>query len=102
MFYARAKKCLFYLTAAVMALGLMAQSALAQCPMCRLSVAGATDGAAVSKGLNLAILVLLIPPVTIFCTIFRLAYKHRKARGVERDDVLDGEFPIDSVGGRWN
>ncbi len=32
------------------------------------------------RGLNLGILVLLIPPVTIFCSIFFLALKHRKFR----------------------
>ncbi len=30
-----------------------------------------------SKGLNLGILVLLVPPVTVFCSIFILAVKHR-------------------------
>ena len=30
------------------------------------------------RNLNLAVLVLLAPPVSIFCTIFFIAYRHRK------------------------
>ena len=53
--------------------------ALAQCAMCKVSAAASGSGAADS--LNLAILVLLIPPVTIFCAIFIVAYRHRAAQG---------------------
>jgi hypothetical protein len=51
----------------------------AQCAMCKVSAAASGSGAADS--LNLAILVLLIPPVTIFCAIFIVAYRNRAARG---------------------
>ena len=49
--------------------------------MCRASVkaAGSANAAAASETLNLAILVLLIPPVLIFCAIFYVAYRYGKA-----------------------
>ena len=51
----------------------LSDSALAQCAMCRASVTEAF-----AKNLNLAILVLFVPPVTIFSTIFFIAYRKRK------------------------
>jgi hypothetical protein len=45
---------------------------MAQCVMCRSTFAGN------ARNLNLAVLVLLVPPVSIFCTIFFIAYRHRK------------------------
>ena len=56
-------------------------AALAQCPLCRSAVQNAGDRTA--RTLNLAIVVLLIPPVTIFCAIFAVVY--RKARGGDGD-----------------
>jgi len=50
----------------------VSDSAVAQCVMCRSSFAGS------ARNLNLAVLVLLVPPVSIFCTIFFIAYRHRK------------------------
>ena len=51
----------------------------AQCAMCRASV---QNNAAFVRGLNLGVLVLLTPPVAIFCSIFIVAYRHRKG-GIE-------------------
>jgi hypothetical protein len=51
----------------------MSDSALAQCAMCRASVTQAF-----AKNLNLAILVLLVPPVTMFLAIFFVAFRNRK------------------------
>jgi hypothetical protein len=48
--------------------------------MCRAALDGA-DGATMAKSLNRGIIVLLIPPVLIFCAIFATAYRHRKAPG---------------------
>jgi hypothetical protein len=60
----------------------LAASAVAQCPLCRTALEGRNDSSA--RTINLAILVLLIPPVSIFCSIFAFAYKKRK--GGEGDD----------------
>ena len=48
-------------------------SAFAQCAMCRASVTQAF-----AKNLNLAILVLFVPPVTMFLAIFFVAFRNRK------------------------
>ena len=60
---------------AIVALGALAlsDSALAQCAMCRASVSQAF-----AKNLNLAVLVLLVPPVTMFLAIFFVAFRKRK------------------------
>jgi len=47
--------------------------AAAQCAMCRSSVTQA-----LAKNLNIAVIVLLAPPVTIFSAIFYIAFKNRK------------------------
>jgi len=54
----------------------IAADAFAQCPLCRTALEGRNDSSA--RTINLAILVLLIPPVSIFCSIFAFAYKKRK------------------------
>ena len=53
--------------------------ALAQCAMCKASAAGLDDAGA--RNLNLAVLVLLCPPVAIFCAIAVVAYRHRQPPG---------------------
>ena len=55
------------------------EAALAQCPLCRSAVEQAGDQTA--RTINLAIVVLLIPPVSIFCAIFAVAYKKSKGGG---------------------
>jgi hypothetical protein len=57
---------------------LFATAALGQCAMCRASLTGANNAAFI-KNLNIGILVLLLPPVSIFCTIFIVAVRRRKA-----------------------
>jgi hypothetical protein len=53
-----------------------APDALAQCAMCKASAAGLDSVSA--RQLNISTLILLCPPVAIFCAIFVVAYKHRK------------------------
>jgi hypothetical protein len=63
---------------AVLALTLVAPvAAWAQCAMCK-SAAENMDPAGV-KYLNIATLLLLTPPVAMFCGFFYLAYKRRDA-----------------------
>jgi heme/copper-type cytochrome/quinol oxidase subunit 2 len=57
----------------------------AQCPLCRSGLDQAGDKTA--RTMNLAILVLLIPPVSIFCTIFAVAYRRRNG---DEDGAEDG------------
>lgn len=58
-----------------------ATPALAQCAMCKASASGLDDAGA--RNLNLAVLVLLCPPVAIFCAIAVAAYRHRRPPGGE-------------------
>jgi len=53
-----------------------APAALAQCALCKTALDDA--GAATARTMNLAILVLLVPPVTIFCSVFFVAFKFHK------------------------
>jgi heme/copper-type cytochrome/quinol oxidase subunit 2 len=57
--------------------------AAAQCPLCRSALQG--EGDQTARTMNLAILVLLIPPVSIFCTIFAVAYRKRRGGGDEEE-----------------
>lgn len=58
--------------------------ALAQCALCRSAAESA--GGETARAINLGILVLLIPPVAIFCTIFAVAVRQQKNDGGERQD----------------
>ncbi len=49
--------------------------ALAQCAMCKASAASLDSVSA--RQLNISTLILLCPPVAIFCAIVVVAYKHR-------------------------
>lgn len=44
-------------------------SAFAQCSMCRAALS-ASQNAEFIRNMNIGVLVLLVPPVTIFCSIF--------------------------------
>jgi hypothetical protein len=68
--------------------------ALAQCAMCKNAITGSPEAAKLSESLNFAIIVLLIPPVLLFCGFFVLAYRYRKAREVESQSP-----PRDEQGG---
>ena len=48
----------------------------AQCSMCRASLTSASNSRLV-RGMNLGVLVLLVPPVTIFCSIFLVLRRYR-------------------------
>lgn len=49
---------------------------LAQCSMCRASLAGSNNPFFI-RNFNIAVLVLLTPPVAIFCSIFVVLKRHR-------------------------
>lgn len=55
---------------------LMSTTADAQCSMCRAAL-NSSNNARFVRNLNLGILVLLIPPVTIFCSLFIILRRHR-------------------------
>jgi heme/copper-type cytochrome/quinol oxidase subunit 2 len=49
-------------------------AALAQCPLCR----SALQNDQTARTMDFAIIVLLIPPVSIFCAIFAVVYRKAK------------------------
>jgi hypothetical protein len=51
-------------------------SAEAQCSMCRAALTGATNTKFV-RNFNIGVLVLFVPPVAIFCSIFIALRRHR-------------------------
>ena len=72
------RACVALFVAALMLAALAAfwpPVAEAQCALCRTAV---QNGDGTARTMNLAILVLLIPPVAIFCSIFGIAYKKIK------------------------
>jgi hypothetical protein len=72
-------------TLILLALGALAvlcePDATAQCALCRTALKGAGESAA--RAMNLGILVLLVPPVAIFCALF--AALRRSGRGDGED-----------------
>lgn len=70
------------LTGAALTL-VVSPEASAQCAMCRATVAAA--GERVARTMNAAMLVLLVPPVAIFCTIFAVARGRKNRGGDERE-----------------
>jgi hypothetical protein len=76
---ARPERALYVLFVAALMLATLAAlwpaEAQAQCALCRTAV---QNGDGTARTMNLAILVLLIPPVAIFCSIFGIAYKKIK------------------------
>ncbi len=76
-------KRLLLILAAIALLGLMADPAVAQCSMCRTALAGSNNSLFI-RNFNIGVLVLLVPPVAIFCTMFVALKRHKR-----RDEVAD-------------
>lgn len=60
------------------------EPALAQCAMCKQSVEASTDATSLASSFNLAVLILLVPPVSIFAGVFGAIYKYLDDQG--KDD----------------
>ncbi len=61
--------------------------ASAQCSMCRAALSNSSNEKFI-RGLNTGVLVLLLPPVSIFCSIFYILRKHNKETTHEQSDEL--------------
>lgn len=53
-----------------------ATTSLAQCVMCRASLG---NNHSFIRNFNIGVVVLLVPPVSIFCTIFIVAMRYRRS-----------------------
>ena len=85
----RVRHALMMATAVIGFMLIASPPALAQCAMCKAALEASTDVAAASKGLNLAALVLLIPPVSIFAGLFGVFYRLRNVQ--EKRDRIGTE-----------
>ena len=65
-------------------------SAEAQCSMCRAALTSATNARFI-RNFNIGVLVLLAPPVTIFCSLFIVLRKYRAA-DERRSSQIEKEF----------
>ena len=62
----------------------------AQCSMCRASLTSVTNSRFI-RNFNIGVLVLLVPPVTIFCSIF-IAMKRFRAADERRSTQIEKEI----------
>ena len=62
----------------------------AQCSMCRAGLSSAANARFI-RNFNIGVLVLLVPPVTIFCSIFIVLRKNRAA-DERRSTQIEKEF----------
>jgi hypothetical protein len=85
-------KTIGWIIATLAILLLLSGSALGQCSMCRAALAG-SNNAFFIRNFNIGVLVLLVPPVTIFCSIF-VALKRYKAAD-EESPVASPESGVD-------
>ncbi len=77
----KAFRTLFILAVGVAVVLAATDVTFAQCAMCKAAIESSTNAAAASKGLNLAALVLLVPPVSIFAGLFGVFYRYRNVQG---------------------
>lgn len=71
----KAARYILIVGVAAVILLLLAAAVPAQCAMCRAALAGSNNPTFI-RNLNIGVLVLLIPPVTIFCSIFIVLRRH--------------------------
>lgn len=74
------KRVLFLVVTMAMLI-LLDGTAVAQCSMCRTALTG-SNNALFIRNFNIGVLVLLVPPVTIFCSIFVALKRYKNESGV--------------------
>jgi hypothetical protein len=89
-------KVVMVIVASVAAVLLLSTSALGQCSMCRAALAGSSNALFI-KNFNIGVLVLLVPPVTIFCSIFVALKRYKRA---DEDGQQLESFGVESVESR--
>ena len=72
------RKTVLLIALAAVAVFMLSTSALGQCSMCKTALAGANNALFV-RNFNIGVLVLLVPPVTIFCSIFVVLKRYRNS-----------------------
>ena len=72
------RKAFLIIVTVIVAVCLLSTSALGQCSMCRTALAGGNNALFI-KNFNIGVLVLLVPPVTIFCSIFVVLKRYKRS-----------------------
>ena len=78
-------RAMLLIIAATAAVLMLSTSAFGQCSMCRAALAG-SNNALFIRNFNIGVLVLLVPPVTIFCSIFMVLKRYRAADREEQSE----------------
>jgi hypothetical protein len=89
-------RTLLLIIAAMSVVLVLSTAAFGQCSMCRAALTG-SNNALFIKNFNIGVLVLLVPPVTIFCSIF-VALKRYRAADREGQSEQPGVGSSDSEG----
>ena len=72
------RKTAVLIAMATLAIFMLSTSAFGQCSMCRTALAGGNNALFV-RNFNIGVLVLLVPPVTIFCSIFVVLKRYKRS-----------------------
>ena len=72
------RKTVLLIAMAIVAIFMLSTSAFGQCSMCKTALAGGNNALFV-RNFNIGVLVLLVPPVTIFCSIFVVLRRYRNS-----------------------
>lgn len=75
-----------FCSAALLLIVLLEGTGAAQCAMCRASLAGSNNEFFI-RNFNIGVLVLLTPPVVIFCSIFFILKRHGGTPEAQGEDV---------------
>jgi hypothetical protein len=70
------RKAVLIIVTAIVAVFMLSSSAFGQCSMCKTALAGSNNALFV-RNFNIGVLVLLVPPVTIFCSIFVVLKRYK-------------------------
>ena len=87
MFQVGRWRMLLFIILAAGSLLLISLPVEAQCSMCKAVLSNSNNGRFI-RNLNVGILVLLIPPVSIFCSIFIVLRRHR---GEQFESEIEGQ-----------
>ncbi len=64
-----------------------AEPTLAQCAMCKQTVAASDDATNLSGTINSAVVILLMPAIFLFVGLFGVFYKFRNVQGQRKDQL---------------
>lgn len=72
------RKTVLLIAIATVAVFVLSTSTFGQCAMCKTALAGGNNALFV-RNFNIGVLVLLVPPVTIFCSIFVVLKRYKRS-----------------------